>query len=260
MTAAALERPYVLHATAAVVRTGLIVGFFTLLEILARVGGMPKRVMPAPTEIITDVWRTIGTSQFYGDLGRTATEVGVACAIGITSGLIIGTVFWRFELVGRALEPYASMFYALPTVVFYPILLALMGLGSPPIIVLASIMVIVPVALNTMTALDELPAVLEKMARTVGASTLQMYRKVLFPAAVPVVAPGLQIGATYGVLGTIVMEFVLSDRGLGFRAGYHYNNFDILPMWSMIVLTVILALGFIMALRWFTERLAKGAQ
>ena len=259
-TTTALERPRTRRPTTVAVRTAFIAGVLLLLELLARGGNIEPLVMPPPTEIAVDVWRTLGTSQFYSDLGRTAIEVSVACGVGIGCGLVVGTVFWRFPIVGRALEPYASTFYALPTVVFYPILLALMGLGSGPIIVLAGAMVTVPVALNTMTALQGLSPVLEKMARSVGCSTLQMYGKVLFPAALPVVAPGIQIGATYGVVATVVMEFVIADRGLGFRIGYNYNNFAILPMWSMMVLVILLALGFVKVLALSTDRLAKATR
>jgi len=250
-------RPRTFRATVVSVRVILVAAIVALLEVLTRDGSISPLVLPPLSNIAVEVWGTLGTSQFYQDLARTALEVGASSAIGVSCGLVIGVVFWRIRVVGQALEPYASTFYALPTVVFYPILLALMGLGVGPIVVLASIMVTVPVALNTMTGLTGVSPILWKLARSIDCSMLQLYTKVLFPAALPVVAPGIQIGATYAVVGTVVMEFILADRGLGYRIGYEYNSFNILSMWSNIVVVVAFALVLIRLLNAATQRVRR---
>ena len=105
--------------------------------------------------------------------------------IKIVVGIALGIVSWRIPLLGRVTEPYLITLYAMPTVVFYPVLLALMGLGTEPIITLAATAAFIPVALNTTIALRSVEPVLPKMGISMNCSRWQVYRKVLFPAAVP---------------------------------------------------------------------------
>ncbi|HEU4702373.1 MAG TPA: ABC transporter permease [Conexibacter sp.] len=218
----------------------LLVACFALLEVLCRRGTIDPLIVPAPTDVAEQVWSTVRTSQFYADLGRTALEVVLASSIGVTAGLAIGVTLWRFRSAGEALELYLATLYAIPVVVLYPILLALMGLGSGPIVTLSSIMVGAPVALSTMVGLKEIPPVLLKLGRSVSCTRRQLFVKVMVPAAMPLLAPGLRLGLTYGITGTVVMEFLLANRGLGYRIGASYNEFAILPMWAGIVIVVVL--------------------
>jgi len=103
-------------------------------------------------------------------------------------------------LLAGVLEPYLVTLYAMPTLVFYPILLALLGLGPGPIIVIAATMVVIPIALNTMVALRAIDPILLKMGRSVNCSRPQLYRKVLIPAATPLAFPGIKLGFIYAII------------------------------------------------------------
>ena len=238
----------------------LLVGCFALLELLCRDGTIDPLIVPAPTDIAEQVWATLQTSQFYADLGRTAFEVVLSSAIGVTAGLAIGVALWRFRSAGDALELYLATVYAIPLVVLYPILLALMGLGSGPIVTLSSIMVGAPVALSTMVGLSEIKPVLLKLGRSFNCSPRQQFAKVMVPAAMPLLAPGLRLGLTYGITGTVVMEFLLANRGLGYRIGADYNEFAILPMWAGIVIVVILCVAVIGLLGVVLDRVKQGVE
>lgn len=238
-------------------RWGLLLAALGLLELLCRNGTIDPLVIPAPTLIAEQVWATLGTDQFYADLSRTALEVGLASAIGGVGGFLLGLVLWRFRSAGQALELYLATLYAVPVVVFYPILLALMGLGSGPVVTISSVMVTVPVALGTMVGLREVPPVLLKLARSVNCSRRQLFAKVMIPAALPLVAPGIRLGITYGLTGTVVMEFLLANRGLGYRIGADYNSFAILPMWAGIVIVMVLCVALVSLLGVAVDRIRR---
>jgi NitT/TauT family transport system permease protein len=235
----------------------LIASPVVLLQFLTSSGQIDDLVLPPPTEIAAEVWRTIQTEQFLQDLVRTATEVAVASIIGIIAGLAIGMVFWRITVLGNALALYVATLYAVPMVVFYPILLALLGLGAAPIIVLAAIMVSVPIILSTMTGLREVSPSLVKLGRSLNCSRLDMYRKILLPAAVPLLAPGLQLGVTYGVIGSVVMEFILANQGLGYRISDAYTDFAITEMWAGIVIVMLFCVALVTGLNWVTYRVRR---
>ena len=224
-------------------RWALVAVFITALEALSRAGALPPLVIPAPSNVARALLKILPTAQFAQDFERTIIEVVVSCALGIAVGLLLGTLGWRYGLLADAVEPYLVAMYAMPTLVFYPILLALMGLSPGPIIVITTLMVIVPVALNTTAGLRSIPPVLHKLARSTQADTLTRMRKVLLPAAIPLVMPGIKLGVIYGMVAAIAMEFILASRGLGYSIGYLYTGYRITDMWAYIV--VVMALGMI---------------
>lgn len=223
-------------------RWGIVVATFALLELLTQTAVIPEVIMPPPTEIASALFNIVGTAEFGSDLVRTGTTVAIAFAIGATIGVGLGVVCWRAPLVGDVLEPYLVTVYAMPTLVFYPILLALMGVGLGPILVIASLMVVIPVALNVMVALRSISPVLPKLGRSLNCTRRQLYRKVLVPAATPLAVPGLKLGLIYAIIGTVAMEFILADRGLGYRIGYDYRQFNVADMWALIVAVAALAI------------------
>jgi NitT/TauT family transport system permease protein len=228
--------------TARLVRWGIVVLAFVVLELLTQSEVIPEVYIPPPTEIVSSLFNLVGTSEFASDLVRTGLTVGIAFAIGSVIGVVLGAVCWRAPLVGDVLEPYLVTLYAMPTLVFYPILLALMGVGIGPILVIASLMVVIPVALNVMVALRSISPVLPKLGRSLNCTRGQLYRKVLVPAATPLAVPGLKLGLIYAIIGTVAMEFILADRGLGYRIGYDYRQFDVADMWALIVAVAVLAI------------------
>jgi NitT/TauT family transport system permease protein len=199
----------------------------------------------------------VPTAQFGSDLVRTALTVGIAFAIGVVAGVLLGAACWRAPLLGNVLEPYLVTLYAMPTLVFYPILLALMGVGMGPIITIAALMVVIPVTLNVMVALRSINPVLPKLGRSLNCSRGQLYRKVLVPAATPLAVPGVKLGLIYAIIGTVAMEFILADRGLGFRIGKDYREFNIADMWALIFAVSALAILVTSAVGLFERRIRR---
>ena len=92
--------------------------------------------------------------QFWVDAQRTGFEVAVAIVFGCLLGFAAGLVFWKVPLIGRVFEPYLVSFYAVPLVLFYPVMIVLVGINAMSVIILATIMAAIPMALNTAVGLN----------------------------------------------------------------------------------------------------------
>lgn len=227
----------------ATVRWGLVIGSVLALEAAARAGLIDPLIMPPPSTMFVRLGEIVAGGGFLADLTTTATAVLAAFGLGAAAGLLLGILFWRLPFVGATFEPYLVSLYSMPTLVFYPILLALLGLGPAPIIVIATTMAMIPVALNTMVGLNSISPTLPKLARSLNCSRTQTYLKVLAPAATPLVVPGLVLGFIYATIGVIAMEFILASEGLGFRIGYSYRAFEMQTMYAYILVVLVLAVA-----------------
>jgi len=220
----------------------LVVAVLGVLELLTRGGAIGPLILPPPTTIADTLASSVTTAQFRADLARTASTVAIAAACGIGAGAVLGALLWRVRLLGQALEPYLIALYAMPTIVFYPILISALGLGVGPVAVIAALMALIPVTINVRVALASVGSVLPKLGRSLNVSRLRMWRSIMLPAATPLAFTGVRLGFVYATIGTVAMEFILSNAGLGFRIAVDYRNFDGAHMWAMIVAVAIVAI------------------
>ena len=74
-----------------------------------------------------------------------------------------------------------------------------------------------------------------------GANDVQMFRYVLFPAALPVMLAGLRMGFTVALLSVIGSETIASLAGLGHRIVNLAENMEMARMFAYIVFVVAIA-------------------
>ena len=199
-------------------------------------------VLPAPSTVFPALRALAGDAQFWADAGRTGTEVlgSIVCGSGI--GLVVGVAFWKAPLAGRVFEPYLVSFYAVPLVLFYPVMIVLVGLGTPSVVILASVMAAIPMALNTWVGLAAVPPVYLRLARSIGCTRRQQLLRVALPSAAPYVLAGLRLAVVYALIGCIAMEFTTAQAGLGYRIRYLYDAFETTPMYAYILVVLVVSI------------------
>ncbi|MGV9633056.1 ABC transporter permease [Nocardia rhamnosiphila] len=219
----------------------LIAVIAAFCEIGARAGMWHETILPAPSTMIAELRTLLGESQFWGDIARTSIEVALSIVFGALFGLAAGLTFWKLPSVRRVCEPYLVSFYAVPLVLFYPVMIVLVGINSTSVIILATIMAAIPMALNTAVGLGEMPPVYMKLARSLQASPRQTLFSVAIPAAGPYILAGLRLAVVYALIGTIAMEFTTAQAGLGYRIRYLYEIFDNTTMFAYIAVVLLLS-------------------
>ncbi|MBX7453364.1 ABC transporter permease subunit [Mycolicibacterium sp. 3033] len=220
---------------------GLVLVFTGLAEVGSRAGWWNDHVLPAPSVILGALGQMLTTQQFWVDAQRTGFEVAVSIVFGCLLGFAAGLLFWKVPLLGRVFEPYLVSFYAVPLVLFYPVMIVLVGINAMSVVILATIMAAIPMALNTAVGLNQMPAVYLKLARSLKASPRQTLMAIAVPAAGPYIVAGLRLAVVYALIGTIAMEFTTAQAGLGYRIRYLYEIFDNTGMYAYIVMVLLLS-------------------
>jgi NitT/TauT family transport system permease protein len=205
-------------------------------------GWWPSSVLPSPSRILEAGGTEISEGPFLDDAAATGLALALSVVIGIVLGGLAGYVFWRKETLGRIFEPYLVSFYTVPLVVFYPMLIVIIGLNQWPIVLLGSIMAAIPMALNTWVGLSGVKKVYLNLARSLCLTRRQMVRQVAVPAAAPMIIAGATLATIYALIGVVAMEFMVAQQGLGYRIRYRYESFDNDGMYFYIVSVLVLSL------------------
>jgi NitT/TauT family transport system permease protein len=221
------------------------VGLLVLLGLVLQLGGSlgwwSASILPKPSDVAPIALGLRGDATFWGDFGRSAVEIVGSVTFGVTGGLLIGVLFWKAPGVGRVFEPYLVAFYSVPLVLFYPVLIVMVGINVWSVIIIGTVMAGIPMAVNTWVGLSGIRPVYLKLARSVGCGPVQTLIRVALPAAAPMTFAGLRLGTSYALIGVIAMEFTTAQAGLGYRIRYLYESFETPHMYAYVVVVLVIA-------------------
>jgi ABC-type nitrate/sulfonate/bicarbonate transport system permease component len=200
----------------------------------------PGSVMPAAFDVVATMLQ-------LGFGGRLATDVlaslarllsGAAC--GIVTGVIAGFVAGLHRPVATFLNPLVVFFNAISGIVWLPLVIGWLGIGSALAIFLIWNTVFFIVFQNTVLGVQLVSEVLEQGVRSLGGSRWETIRSVTLPGALPYILTGIRSGLGFGWRALIAAELVGATTGLGqlIFSGAEYHRADIIVGGCLLIGTI----------------------
>ena len=217
-------------------RFALIAGAIALVEILCRTHVVSRLTLIPPSEMALASLRLLTVAKIQNDLIFTLVNTVLAIVIAVILGFIAGAVLHELPRLRRVVDPLLAAYYAVPTFVFYPLLVTLLGLNRLPLIAIGAVLGVVAMTVNTLAGFDRLPRVYAKTAATYRMNRITTALLVQLPAATPYLATGIKLAVSYCIVGTIAGEFILSVAGLGRAMALAYNSLDNRTMYGLLLL------------------------
>lgn len=188
-----------------------------LWQLVVLAGAYDKFILPGPL----DVARQFGAVVMDGRLLRhsliTLSEVIPGLLIGAGISLPLGYLLAKSPLAERLISPYLIASQAVPVIAIAPLLTIWISSTFWARVLVAVLVVFFPVLINIIAGLRSVPNELYELMHSLHASRWQIFRKLEWPAALPIVLAGLKLGATLSVIGALVGEFVQPrTEGLGY--------------------------------------------
>jgi NitT/TauT family transport system permease protein len=242
---------------AGLARTAIIVGLVALLEVLCLRGTIDKLTMQPPHRMVVDVFHMIASGSLNSAIAKTLGNAGVALVLAIVLGIATAVVLHRLRLLRDTLDPLFATYYAIPVFAFYPLLIIIFGLGDLPQILMAFMLAVVAVIVNTLNGLDRVPRVLLKTAVISGMGPVETAWKVTLPSAAPYILTGIKLAVAYALIGIIGAEFIMSRGGMGYEISFVYTNFDNATMYPLILLILCVSISLNMLLARWEKRLMQ---
>ncbi|SEB71987.1 ABC transporter permease [Rhodococcus koreensis] len=201
-----------------------------------------SELVPSPGASMSAVWGLFADGSIYRNLNATMSAVGlgfvIATAVGFPTGYIIG----RSKFLGDVFDPIIAGAFAIPRVIFFPILLQIFGLGLGAQSAMAALAAVFPIIVSTAAGVRAINPILLKLGRATGASPLQTMSKIVVPAMAPSLMVGIRIGFSIAFINVLIAEFFATRAGLGQMAMLAYGKLDLPTMYGVIMLLVSMAL------------------
>jgi len=225
------------------VRVAIILAVLVIWEAVAASGLLYRDVVPRLGIIVAAVWKLLSTPDYYWHLGVTAGEIGTGLLVGGVSGLLVGLVLGANRLLSRAFEAYLYYLGPTPKIIFFPVMIMWFGVGPGSKIAMGAISCFFPIALSTAAGMRQIDKVLIRVGRSFRLNAWQMATKIYLPALRHPIINGVRLGLGVAIIGTLLAETKLSNRGIGFLIIQAYSLFDMPRMYAMLIVLFVLAIG-----------------
>ena len=212
------------------------------LEFLLRWTNTPTYVFPKPIAVVRTLVNEF-TSVYAHHLWVTMYEFLVGYAIGAAIGLLLAALITQKPFAEKVIAPYILIMVTTPMIAFVPFLRLKLGFGSWPLIIAVALAAGPMVMINSATGFRRTDLAKIALARSYGASTIQIFRKIRFPLALPMIIVGFMVGSIFGLLTAVGGGMVAASEegGLGERLVY-YSSLARMDQFGAVIL-IVAALG-----------------
>lgn len=182
--------------------------------------------VPSPVDVAAAFARHLGEGSFYVhilvSIRRILIGYLLAGALGIGLGLVVG----RSRLARDLVLPYVELLRPIPAVAWIPLAILMWPTEEASIVYITFLGALFPVILNTVHGVEQTPEVLVRAARSLGASSLEVFRHVVLPAALPSIATGLAIAMGVSWFSLLAGEIISGQYGIGYFTWNAYSLID----------------------------------
>ena len=217
-----------------------------------------QKLLPSPWATIQSLWESVLSGSiardFMSTLNRTLSAFAIAAAAGIPVGIMLGAN----RKIYRSVEFLIDFFRSTPSSALIPLFLLIFGIGDFAKIAVAAFAAWLVVVFNVAYGVMNARQTRILAARVMGASSLRVFRDVMFFESLPQTFVGLRMAASVALVVIIVAEmFIGSSDGLGRRIIDSQQVFDLQQMYASIIASGIMGYGvnlfFVAVERWLVH-------
>jgi len=205
-------------------------------QLASSAGLISSRIMPSPADVALAFWSTTVSGQLPNDVLVSAGRAFAGLLVGGSIGFLLGIANGVSRISEQLTDTTLQMLRTIPHLAMIPLVILWFGIGEESKLFLTSLGVLFPVYLNTYHGVRNVDRDLIEMGRVYGMGNWTLFRKVIFPGALPSIFVGLRYALGIMWLTLIVSESIAASSGIGHMA----NNAREFMMTDIVVLALVI--------------------
>jgi NitT/TauT family transport system permease protein len=221
--------------------------FLGIWEIVAVSGWKPDYILPSPDVVLRQLWTSLTNGDFLSSeaLGATLQRAVIGYAAAVVIGTFVGAFLSQVRVLRTGVASLITGLQTMPSVLWYPMAILLFGLSNNAILFVVIIGAAPSVASGILSGSDQVPPLLLRAGRVLGASRFTLWREVVFPASMPAVIAGLKQGWAFAWRSLMAGELIgaaIGAPGIGGLVDNARTNVEYSKMYAAMVLILLIGL------------------
>ncbi|TWD83172.1 NitT/TauT family transport system permease protein [Kribbella amoyensis] len=226
---------------------GAIALFVLIWQILWAAAFWPEFKLPAPVDVWAQIWQLVTSGEILGLFWTSVHRAVIGFAISLLIAVPLGLAIANITVVRRGIGPLVSGLQSLPSVAWVPAAILWFGLNDRAIYWVVLLGAVPSIANGLVSGLDQVPPILPRVGKALGAGRLDGIRYILLPAALPGFLGGLKQGWAFSWRSLMAAELIATSPDLGEGLGQYLHNgmslSDISMVFAGIFLIFVVGVG-----------------
>lgn len=212
-------------------------------------------LVPRPDQVAVRFWVLLTKAQLLGDMWLSTQRVFLGVLSGIVFAVPVGFVLGWYRHVRRFVDPLINFFRALPPIALIPLVIVYFGIGEVAKIVILFYASFFAGVIVMYEGIAQINPIYIRVARTLGATDGEIFRKVIVPLTVPHMLTALRVSLGVAWATLVAAELLAARHGLGALIENASSFFQLDIIYVGIICIGFIALGMDLLLRLIARRL-----
>jgi NitT/TauT family transport system permease protein len=220
-------------------------------------GHVSRLILPTPADVGAAFYTGVFRGEWLGDIAVTLQETVLGFLVGAACAVVLGALLAYLSALRSGLYPLILAFQTFPKIAVAPLLLAWLGYGLAPKVIIAAMLAFFPVFSNTLAGFLEVDAALVDLFRSMRASPWQELRRLRAPNAMAFIIPSFDVALVLALLGAIAAELAGASAGLGNVIQQRTFLGDTPAVYAVLLLLALLGLAMKMLIGMVTRTMRQ---
>lgn len=225
----------------------------------SRFSGWSEAVFPGPGKTAVGMWELISNGTLLKHSVASLFRVTVGYYLAVLLGLPIGIILGWWKDAQSATNALLSFLRPISPLAWIPLALLWFGIGDKPAIFLIFLSSFFPLLISTITAVNHIKSIYFQVAANFNFSKYETVTKIIFPAILPEILPGLRVALGIAWLVVVAAEMIAVKSGLGYlildsrnalRMDYVMDAMIAIGLIGICLDRIILQLNKIKSVKW----------
>lgn len=229
---------------APIVRLAIVAAIIALWQAAPTFGWIDPRLLPTPSEVLKMLVQLLGEHGFRVHVVTTLSETAVAFLVAVPAGFVLAILIGESAYLSAVFKPLVFFIFSIPKSIFLPLFIFAFGITFQQKVAFGVFSTIFIVMMMSFAALESVKSDHIRVARSYGATRMQMVSRVYLPAMTPVLLEAIRVSMIFNFTGVLLAEMYASRRGLGNVIEQWGQGFQLDRLMATIVLVAAIAIVF----------------
>ncbi|GAA4545353.1 ABC transporter permease [Pseudonocardia xishanensis] len=208
---------------------------------------LPEYKLPSPAAVWASFLSIVADGSIGAILWTSVSRAFLGFLIALVIATPLGLLVAKVKVVRSAIGPLLSGLQSLPSVAWVPAAVLWFGLTDATIYFVVLLGSVPSIANGLVAGIEQIPPILPRVGRVLGARGLASARHVLLPAALPGYLAGCKQGWAFSWRSLMAAEIIAAGPALGIGLGAYLKNGsdynDIAGVFSAVLLILVVGIG-----------------
>ena len=224
---------------------------------IAYSGFVNPALIPTPHAVAAQFWQQLVYARLPRDILMSTQRVLLGVILGTTVAVPVGFALGWYPRVRTFIDPLINFFRALPPIALIPLVVVYFGLGELAKVVILFYASFFAGVIVMYEGIAQISPIYIRVARTLGATDAEIFRKVILPLAVPHVLTALRVALGVAWATLVASELIAAQQGLGALIQNASSFFQLDIIYVGIICIGLIALVMDVLLRMVARRLVS---